>query len=41
VISVIIGPYLKEDFKDDVKDDLKDDLKEADSADDTETTKTF
>jgi uncharacterized membrane protein YraQ (UPF0718 family) len=37
VISVIIGPYLKEDFKDDVKDDLK----EADSADDTETTKTF
>ena len=37
VISVIIEPYLKEDFKDDVKDDLK----EADSADDTETTKTF
>ena len=33
VISVIIGPYLKED--------LKDDLKEADSADDNETTKTF
>ena len=29
VISVIIGPYLKED------------LKEADSADDNETTKTF
>lgn len=37
VISVIIGPYLREDLKDDVKDDLK----EADSADDTETTKTF
>ena len=33
VISVIIGPYLRED--------LKDDLKEADSADDNETTKTF